>query len=385
MSPIQILVVEDETLVAEDLRETLELLGFAVPYVTVSGENAIAHLERSLQSHAQLPNLVLMDIQLAGGMDGIEASHIIQHHYHLPVVYLTANADLSTLERVKGSQPFGYILKPFNERTLATTIDIALTRHQAEQSIHTTLQTMQAEHSQTESLLQQKSNYLYMVAHELRNPLTAIKFASEILKKSNDNLAAEQRDRYIQRIYAATKNLNDLLDDVLLFERSATQGEQRLTLRPILLSSIWHELLETFQLTAGETHQFQFTSTGQEVVLHLDEKLLWHLFSNLVSNAVKYSPEGGTITIALNWSDKDVQISITDCGIGISPDLLPRLFEPFQRGLNVGGIPGTGLGLAIVKRCVELQGGTIRVDSQMGQGTTFQVTFAIAACPEASA
>jgi CheY-like chemotaxis protein len=99
MNPIKILIVEDEQLVADDLRETLEHLGYNVPALVASGEEAISIAE-TLQ-----PDLVLMDIRLEGEMDGIEASLEIQSRFNLPVVYLTANADRATLERAKISQP----------------------------------------------------------------------------------------------------------------------------------------------------------------------------------------------------------------------------------------------------------------------------------------
>ncbi|MDX2243972.1 MAG: ATP-binding protein [Leptolyngbyaceae cyanobacterium bins.302] len=368
MSSIKILVVEDEKLVAADLRETLEFLGYEVPCLVDSGEEALDQVSKTQ------PDLVLMDIRLAGEIDGIEASKIIQAQHRIPVIYLTANTDRATLDRAKASQPFGYILKPFNERSLVTTIEIALARHQAEASIYTALTAAQTAQQATENLLQQKSDYLHLIAHELRNPLTAIKFATEILNNTELDITQERQQRYIQRIYTATKSLNELLEDVLLLERSVSQ-ELEFFPAPIDLTGFCEELIEAFQLTTDNTHHLVLTTAGQPKILDLDTKLLWHLVSNLVSNAIKYSAQNSTVTLYLNWQDDRVYLAVSDQGIGIPPETQAKLFEPFQRGTNVGAIPGTGLGLAIAKRCAELQGGDISVQSETNQGTTFTVVF----------
>ncbi len=123
MSKERILIVEDEQIVAEDLKRILEGLGYEVVGKAASGEAAIAQVEKTR------PQMVLMDIRLEGKMDGIEVAEYIYTHYDIPVSYLTAYADKTTLERAKATLPFGYILKPFEERHLETTIELALFRH----------------------------------------------------------------------------------------------------------------------------------------------------------------------------------------------------------------------------------------------------------------
>jgi signal transduction histidine kinase len=105
-----------------------------------------------------------------------------------------------------------------------------------------------------------------------------------------------------------------------------------------------------------------------------DEKLLRQILINLLSNAVKYSPMGSTIYFDLAYGDQ-IQLQITDQGIGIPTAELPRLYEAFYRAKNVGNVPGTGLGLAIVKHCVDTHQGEIEVESQIGIGSTFRVTL----------
>lgn len=125
----QILVVEDENIVALDIRQSLNRLGYEVPAVAVTGEEAIAAARK------YRPDLILMDIRLRGRMDGIEAATHIRRDYRLPVIYLTAFADTKTLDRAKMTEPFGYILKPFEDRELNSTIEMALYRHQMDKRL----------------------------------------------------------------------------------------------------------------------------------------------------------------------------------------------------------------------------------------------------------
>lgn len=129
MNNVNILVVEDESLVAKDIQNRLKKFGYTVPMIVASGEEAI---EKATEF---CPDLVLMDIQLKGKIDGIEAAQEIYASCNIPVIYLTANADDSTLERAKETNPSGYILKPFKEKELKTTIEITLAKHRLERKL----------------------------------------------------------------------------------------------------------------------------------------------------------------------------------------------------------------------------------------------------------
>src|SRR3990172_10007461 len=129
MVEARILVVEDEAIIAADIRESLQNLGYAVTSIALSGEEAIKKVEENN------PDLVLMDIMLQGEMDGIEAASQIRTRFNIPAVYLTAYSDEKLLERAKITEPFGYIIKPFNERELHTNIEIALHKHKMEKKL----------------------------------------------------------------------------------------------------------------------------------------------------------------------------------------------------------------------------------------------------------
>lgn len=125
----KIVIVEDQGIVALSLERMLEELGYEVPYVAVSGEEAVEQVTKVQ------PDLVLMDIMLAGELDGIEAATQIQAQIDIPIIYLTAHSDETTLQRAKITGPFGYLIKPFDKRDLYITVDMALYKHQMEQKL----------------------------------------------------------------------------------------------------------------------------------------------------------------------------------------------------------------------------------------------------------
>ena len=141
-SAARIHVVEDSPVVALHIRRFLERSGYQVPSVVPSGEEAIEHVA------ASPPDLVLMDIQLEGRMDGIEAARVIWERFAVPVVYLTANSDQATFSRAVGGAPYGYLVKPFDERTLQATVEVALKRYEDERARLDEAEQHMAKHTQ---------------------------------------------------------------------------------------------------------------------------------------------------------------------------------------------------------------------------------------------
>ncbi|OAB63065.1 hybrid sensor histidine kinase/response regulator [Leptolyngbya valderiana BDU 20041] len=368
MSEIRILIVEDEAIVADDIAYRLENLGYEIADIVASGEEAIE------SATDYLPDLVLMDIMLQGEIDGIEAARTIRERLELPVVYLTANADRATLERAKVSVPLGYVLKPFKDRELQVTIEIALTRHHAERELQQALENTRQQQRAAEENSDLKTQYLSMTSHEFRTPLTVIQSSAEMLEHFGDVWSDEKKQKYIQRILSSTASMNQLLEDVLTFGR-VESGKVPFQRTSVDVETFCRDLVDAIAFGAGQGYSIEYSVRGTPQPAHLDEKLLWHLLNNLLSNAVKYSPDGGVVTFTVSFESDRVCFQVSDSGIGIAPEEQHRLFEPFHRAKNVGKIPGTGLGLAIVKRSVDIHGGSISVSSQEGKGTTFTVVL----------
>jgi PAS domain S-box-containing protein len=219
-----------------------------------------------------------------------------------------------------------------------------------------------------------RANFVSLVSHEYRTPLTLIQSSAELLQHYNHLFSEEKKQAHLVRIQSAVDRMTQLLEDVLLLG-TADAGKLKFEPVPVDLVIFCKEMVETLQVSAIQSQiitQVRLCNCGEA---QMDEKLLGHIFTNLFSNAIKYSPQGGTIKFDLICNQESAIFRIQDHGIGIPEQDLPQLFESFGRASNVGTIPGTGLGLAIVKKCVDLHGGNITVESEVGVGTTFTVTL----------
>jgi anti-sigma regulatory factor (Ser/Thr protein kinase) len=180
--------------------------------------------------------------------------------------------------------------------------------------------------------------------------------------------------KHFDRIQASIKHMTDLVSDVLFLSRADFE-KLEFQPQPIDLVSFFNEVVEELQVGIGNAHHLTFTSVGECIYFDGDAKLLRQILTNLISNAIKYSPNGGPVSIRLTCQDNQVIFQVSDQGIGIPPEDQENLFESFTRARNVGTIAGTGLGLSIVKKCVDLHNGQIAVESQVGVGTTFTVSL----------
>jgi PAS domain S-box-containing protein len=222
-----------------------------------------------------------------------------------------------------------------------------------------------------------KTRFFAMASHEFRTPLSTILAAAQLLENCiEEELETEKKLRNLDRIQSSVKNMIQLLDDILTINRAET-GKLEFNPKLLDLGIFCLNFVEEMRLSASNQHSISFLYQGDCFDAYLDEKLLRSILANLLSNAIKYSPQGGQINFTLNCQQGIASISIQDQGIGISQEDLKLLFEPFYRGKNVRNIPGTGLGLVVVKKCVELHGGRITANSEIGVGTTFTVTFQV--------
>lgn len=217
-----------------------------------------------------------------------------------------------------------------------------------------------------------KSRFVTMVSHEFRTPLGIIMSAVELVRHYSERLPEEEKERLLLEIRTSTKHMGDLMEQVLLLGR-AEAGRVSCHPQPLDLEKAVGCVVAQTEASSGGKCPIVVATEGDCAHVSLDEALLRHILFNLLGNAVKYSPEDSVVTLRLSRRGSGVRIEVIDRGIGIPEKDLPHLFETFHRCSNVGEIPGTGLGLVIVKRCAELHGGTVEVESQPGQGTTFTV------------
>jgi two-component system cell cycle sensor histidine kinase/response regulator CckA len=351
----RILIVEDGRTIARDLAWRLNRIGFEVAGMAPSGEEAIVLAERDR------PDLVLMDIRLAGEMDGIAAADHIRTNLQLPVVFLTALADDATLRAASVTEAFGYIVKPAQDRELRIVIEMALYKHAAEQQRRRLEQ--QLRRSEKMDAIGQLAGG---IAHDFNNVLMAILSNCRALA---EQLPADQRAcQQLAMIQAAAERGARMTRQLLAFGRDDQE-------QPVALDLAAH----IHRTTAMLAHLIRddiavATSIAPDLRAVLGRSSeIEQVIMNLVVNARDAMPHGGTVTIAATNipSDDEVLLTVTDTGEGMDEATRERMFEPFFTTKEVGA--GTGLGLATVYAIVTRSRGRIHVTSERGKGTRFAI------------
>ncbi len=287
-----------------------------------------------------------------------------------------AFAEEKRLKRKNGeifwAQVYGMSIYPNDpaQGIIWTMIDIS-ERRKAEEDILGALE-------QQRELNDLKSRFVSMTSHEFRTPLATILSSAELLRYYSDRLSKEEKDEMLGNIDTSVMRMTHMLDNILMIGR-ADAGQLEFKPAPVYVDVFCRKLVEEVAKAAMQGGngfgRFHYACARSDEVVWLDEKLLQHVLGNLLSNAFKYSPNGQPVHFDIDSDDKEIRFRIADQGIGIPAEHLPRLFETFHRARNVGNISGTGLGMAIVKRALDLHGGKIRVESEVGCGSTFTVTL----------
>ncbi|WP_416147878.1 ATP-binding protein [Salipaludibacillus sp. HK11] len=215
---------------------------------------------------------------------------------------------------------------------------------------------------------QMKSELVSTVSHELRTPLSSVLGFTELLLKKD--LKPERQRKYLDTIYREAKRLTNLINDFLDLQRMES-GKQKYEMTTCSLDSIVMDVMNNFKHV--NTHQLSFVDESVYVKVKADFERLEQVLTNLISNAVKFSPDGGNITVKMQNENNQMVVSIEDHGLGIPHEAVDKLFSKFHRidQTDRKKIGGTGLGLAIAKEIIDQHGGSIWVESEEGTGSTF--------------
>jgi PAS domain S-box-containing protein len=224
-----------------------------------------------------------------------------------------------------------------------------------------------------------KNRFISMMSHDLKTPLAAIRLANSMLRNYGDRSSPEEEIESYDTIDQQVEHLTEMINDVMTISHQDFTGAE-LDRQIIDLETYCRDIIEELQLAYRMKRSLNFSGTDRRIEANIDVKMMRRALTNLLTNAIKYSPEDTPVHMELTYANCQAIIKISDQGIGIPPEDLSRLFEPFNRGSNVGGIQGTGLGLAIAKQAVELHGGTINVESNLGKGTTFTIMLPAEDC-----
>ena len=382
VSLVKVLLIEDSLAEARFLQEILRqanLRHFHLVHVKRLGD-ALAELQQGLVSSHPY-DAVLLDLTLPDSQGLASLPLLLQQASHLPIVVLTnTNDDELAIEAVRqGAQDY-LVKRQIDANLLVRSLCYAIERKQAaealqakNQALATQVRESAVELDKVKQLNRFKSEFVSMLSHDFRSPLTTILLATGLLQHSDEKLTQKQKLTHFQHINAAIKNMAQMLDEVSLAGK-AEAGQLQCQLAYLDIEEFCQGLVAELELSAAKKQiDLIYTCQGQVEEALWDENLLRHILGNLLSNAIKYSPAGNRVRFNLMARSEIVTFQIQDWGIGIPKSDLQQLFQPFHRASNVGSNPGTGLGLAIAKKCIEACNGEIFVESEIGVGTTFTV------------
>ena len=215
-----------------------------------------------------------------------------------------------------------------------------------------------------------KTRFISVTSHEFRTPMAAAVGSVELLHNHYAQMSPAKREELFKRIDESVLRMTQMLDQILTLSRIDT-GRIKAKFNQIDLRQFTQNVMEEIQMGDRGAHSFVLTSEGEAWELCADPSILHHILSNLLSNAARFSPSGTTISLRLCADKSHFSVSVEDQGIGILEADRERIFEPFERGMNVGTIKGSGLGLNIVKHMTDMLGGSISFESVLNQGSCF--------------
>jgi signal transduction histidine kinase len=214
-----------------------------------------------------------------------------------------------------------------------------------------------------------KTDFISNVSHEIKTPLAVIQNYSTLLQ--DETLDSETRKNYSKTLISASKRITDLITNILKLNKLENQEIQEKHEAFNLTEALAESVLE-FE-TIIEKKNLELNCELDEMIIFSSKSLLDIVWNNLLSNAVKFTPDGGKIDVCLKRKGNDAEISVTDTGLGMTSETGAKIFEKFYQGDTSHASAGNGLGLALVKKAIDILGGEISVQSELGKGSTFTI------------
>lgn len=319
-------------------------------------------------------DVCLLDYRL-GSHDGLELMRDLRNlRFRCPMILLTGQGDETIDQMALRAGAADYLIKgQINAQDLERSIRYSIQERQSQEE-RIRLAREQAAREQAESANRAKDEFLAVLSHELRTPLNAMLGWVRLLKtnRDSDEIFSKAVESIERSAVTQTKFVEDLLDVTRI-----ANGNIRLSKRPFTLNQVVESAVDGIRPAADvKSISVKYIEERADVAIYADSERIQQIVNNLMSNAVKFTPEGGEVAVTLGRSGDEAIISVRDSGQGISPEFLPKVFERYKQANNstTNRKGGLGLGLAIVKHLTELHGGNITAESQgEGKGSTFTV------------
>jgi signal transduction histidine kinase len=376
---IHILLVEDNLGDAQLFQDILDL---SVESQTWNVTHVMRLAEALVQLDSDPVQVILLDLSLPDSQGLQTLVTLREKAPTLPIVILTGLNDeqLAITAVRQGAQD--YLVKGLvSGGTITRSMFYAIERKKNEMAMQSCLE-------QERKLREIKSRFISMISHELRNPLTTILASADLIANLAEKLGEQKKRDMNVKIKESATRMNKILDDLLVLWHQESLAPTPFNPSWFDLPEFCQKLVAEFQIQLDNQSSQQansieliFGSRIKSCSVYLDLNLIEQILTNLLSNAIKYSPQGGSVQFELTADPNQVIFRIQDSGIGIPPSERDCLFNSFYRASNTQGISGTGLGLSIVKNAVDVQGGTIQVNSEVAKGSTFTVTLPLMVSP----
>ena len=352
-----ILVVDDELVVLNSCRAILSEHRYEIE-TAQSGEEGLRLVE------GKSFDVALIDLKMPG-MPGTEfLAKIKQMSPETINIIITGFATVETAVEAMKKGAFDYVCKPFTPEELEIVV---------EKGLETRMLRQAADEAEKE-----KERFVLTIYHQLKSPVGIIQgYVKNLLQ--GEPAEEPERSAVLHRCLKRADALRQVLEDLLSLNRlQARKLEQNMNV--VRLGDVLNEVVECWRVRTGEKGiELHLDLNSGLPAVKADKEQLAHLFGNLIDNAIRYNKEDGKVEIRTMRNQEDVRVQVSDTGIGIAEQDVPKLFDEFYRCQTdeTRMIPGTGLGLSIVKRIAEAHGGRVEVDSEVGKGTTFTVLLPV--------
>jgi signal transduction histidine kinase len=397
---IKILLVDDNDNNLMSMEVALERGDYAF-FTAKSGREALRILLKEEDF-----SLILLDVKMPT-MDGYETAELIYSRdklKHIPIIFITAH-DYEEAAMFKGYKAgaVDFIRKPFNAEILRSKVAVFAELHRKNQLLRQQEEKLQAINNDLMELNQDleqrvlertielenlnhelkalnlsKDKFLSVISHDLRNPLTALLASSGKLNENPENLSPSQVKQLAQIINRTSYKLLDQLNEIIEWAKKQSE-KTNFNPEKICLADGINESLELLKPNAAQKEIKLENKTPDHIFVSADSLMLRSIVQNLVTNAIKYTPQGGSVIINAEPDEQMVCIFIEDSGVGMTTEIQEKLFNKVNNTSLSGtnNEPGSGLGLLLVNDFVAQHGGTIDVESEVGIGTTFKFTIPV--------
>ena len=369
---MRVLVVDDELGIREGCRRALTPQGFEVE-VAENGPSGLHKLQEGVF------DILLLDAMMPG-MSGLEMLHHVRQLYpEIICIVITGYATVELAVQAMREGAHDFIAKPFTPGLLLEVMNRELDHQrlkreaQRVKNLEEEIRGLTRVKTEMENLAEVESRFMLTMVHVLRAPVAILQNSVQLIQKGY--VPSEELPQVLERADLRAGELLSTLDDILILSRL----KERLCTKPaetVSLAEVLDSVRSSFQKEASERQLTISTEVADRPVLLGNPDHFRLLWSQLLSNAIQYTPNGGQITLSLKTDSDEGQVqgTVSDTGIGIATEEIPRIFEVFYRSEAAKSIKetGTGLGLPIVQQILSLYGGTIEIDSTLGKGSSIR-------------